>query len=39
MNEKENIERKFLLSKAVALRLRRRSGTLRRAGASLTDNY
>jgi len=31
MNEKENIERKFLISKAGALRLRRRSETLRRA--------
>jgi len=29
---KENIERKFLINKAGALRLRRRSGTLRRTG-------
>ena len=32
MNVEENIECKFLISKAGALRLRRRSGTLRRAG-------
>ena len=32
MNVEENIECEFLISKAVALRLRRCSGTLRRAG-------
>ena len=32
VNVEENNERKFLISKAVAFRLRRRSGTLRRAG-------
>ena len=32
MNVEENIECKFLISKARALQLRRRSETLRRAG-------
>jgi len=33
MKVKENIECKFLISKERALQLRRRSGTLRRAGS------
>ena len=32
MNVEDSIECKFVISKAIALRLRRRSGTLRRAG-------
>jgi hypothetical protein len=35
MNKKENIERKILISKAVALRLRRRRRSLRRAGGTI----
>jgi len=38
MKEKENIECKLLISKARALRLTRRSGTLRRAGV-VSFNY